>query len=171
MFRPPNDTTRSRCSRHSARCGKTFRQKHTAIQAENEVAYTKVYFDNGPQTHQRAGRSPANSLATKQHKNGCWDIFSLIILLIKPGSRCQVSPQRSEEHLPRATGIVWWPGTCGLPAYSTLGSWPVIKTFFGFAASFFGLDGRVSVEIFTTTRWVAPSSSWQCHLVAKAPTN
>jgi hypothetical protein len=42
--------------------------RNTAIQAENEVVLSKVYFDNGPQTQQRVGRQPANDLATKQHR-------------------------------------------------------------------------------------------------------
>jgi hypothetical protein len=74
------------------------------------------------------------------------------MLLIKPGSRCQVSPRRSEEHYLELPVSFGGRGICGLPAYSTLGSWPVIKTFFGFAALFFGLNGRVSVDFFTTTR-------------------
>ena len=35
---------------------------------------------------------------------------------------------------------------CGLPAYSQLGLWPVIKVNFGLCDLFFDLDDRVPIE-------------------------
>ena len=62
-------TPPGRCRRHSARCGKTFRQEH-GHPGRKRGRITKVYFDNGPQTQQRAGRQPANGLhvAIKRHR-------------------------------------------------------------------------------------------------------